>query len=225
MPYGFEMYTQDGNVLNVSSNYFNLSLVQTGLLSELLYMNNIGGGQLVRGMFNTGLKHPTVAVEISEGRYVTIYDVDTNLRMFDIWAAAGVDLTKVKYYVFSAGNTSNKTYGRQVFNDLGECVFDSNLKYMRILGRGAITVDKPTIAAMCQGRSGTFDRIYVGQASGKRQYWDKETFTTYARSGNAVVTQKVTIDYGYVLKSYAMPDGFISRRSLPAPLILNVTNF
>lgn len=229
MGYGHESYSQNGNTLNISKDYSNLSLYSTGLVTSLLLMiASIGGGKIYRCFFPKNLKNPLPAVQTASGSYVSIYDLDTvalSQGYFDIWVDASAS-TSLRYYLFSTGNVSNKNYGKRIYNPVtSECVFDSCLKYMRVIGVGTTTAYDATVAVASLGRSGSLSRTYIGQANGQSQYRDIETFNAYARSGNDIVRKTVTIDYGTVSKPYLLVDGFISQRGMPRPLILNVTNF
>lgn len=229
MGFGFELYSQNGNTLNISKDYFNLSVYKSGLVTSLTLMNsNIGGGKIYRCYFPKNIKNPLPAVQIADGSYATIYDLDVIALAdgyFDIWVDVSAS-SSLKYFLFSFGNVSNKNYGRRIYNpDTQECVFDSCLKYMRIVGVGETSTTVATVAVASLGRSGDYTRTYVGQASGQSEYKDKETFSAYARSGNNIVKKTVTIDYGSVFKSYLLIDGYVSQRGMPSPLMLNVTNF
>ena len=229
MPSGFELYSANGNTLNISNDYMNLSLFSSGLVSTLLPMlTNFAEGKTFRGSINVPITNPVVAIEVAEGKYVTVYDSNqtANSFTFDVWMETATDPSTLKYYVFSAGNISGRNYGKVVYHNVtGLCVFDAMLKYLRVIGAGTITTDKGKVAMLAQGRSGTYNRMYVGMASGQRRYDDSETFTVYARSGSNIISKNVTVSYGYVLKSYALPDGFISQRGMPMALMIDVTNY
>lgn len=229
MPSGFELYSANGNTLNISNDYMNLSLFSSGLVSTLLpSKTNFAGGKTFRGIIEVPITNPVVAIEVAEGKYVTVYDSNqtANYFTFDVWMETATDPSTLKYYVFSAGNISGRNYGKVVYHSVtGLCVFDATLKYLRVIGVGTITTNKGKVAMLAQGRSGMFNRVYAGQYSGKKRYNDSEKFIVYARSGSNIISKSVTVNYGYVLKSYALPDGFISQRGMPTALMIDVTNY
>ena len=168
MAYGFQVINTDG-VVQVDQDYKNYALY-----SKTVLTGSFGGSSI-----NTSDPLPVP----STGTYIIALQTNSTSYAARVYGStiASYSTTAsppvVTAYVFAAPSTSAEAHGLRVFNSAGEVVFDSGLKYMRVVYAGYI----PDISASGGGPPYT----YSGLASGSYAFVQAFSRQLYSYSGGA----------------------------------------
>ncbi|MBJ9984419.1 hypothetical protein IAE19_03055 [Acinetobacter sp. S40] len=150
MPYGFERYTANSGKLVISDNFLNVSLISKQSISNFSEVSDAATisrlfpalgdkGKIYQFTFTVGasLTNWLVAHSLSQNKIAVLEVIKSSATALNVkvYVTNDSNLSSSLIYVFASGATSGKNYGRQIFNALtGVCCFDSNLKYMRVIG-------------------------------------------------------------------------------------------
>lgn len=151
----------------VNSSMTNLTRYTIGELSDNEYLVGLGGSvnDIVK---KVGLTHPKGTSE----RYtaVDIYD--------------GGDASKITVYIFGVDTSkTSSTSGLQVFDSDGNCVFDSEKKYLRVID-GSISFGVSMGSATNTAKSYCFITCPARSLVGSKEWTDFQTFFT--KNGNSI---------------------------------------
>lgn len=148
MSAGFKVIT-DNNIVQVDENYSNLYLSRTIKLSSL--------GQVERTEYyvlDLESNERLVAIYVTNNALVVqepFYNQNISNRFY-FWLCNG-KASDVTLYVFGEKKQSNGNSGLQIFNERGECIFDSNFKPMTVSHFGtnynSVTFDSNRKYAIC----------------------------------------------------------------------------
>ena len=134
MTSGLIIYNENRQ-LQITDTFRNLVLTQTG--SVRIPARPYGNGTVWMGEYVGRVEVPTNASIIAIGLSTDPVAAEWNayLGYLDFYVGAFNKSCEVPYYVFSPVTTlTGGRAGLQVLNSQGECMFDSNRKYMRVVG-------------------------------------------------------------------------------------------
>lgn len=164
MSAGIEIRTPQGDLI-IDENYQNVVFDRKIKIDELpheIVSENLPNDNIMRKeyykiyykkyTFSPKSNDLVFAISANDSLLQHYFYSETGKRTIDLYMFQGVmhvtnwfdeaeyipapDLSEFYIYVFKKKTISSKNYGLQVFNENGECVFDSSQKYMKILQYG-----------------------------------------------------------------------------------------
>ena len=131
MPAGFQTFNETGNV-QIDANFKNMEFRSKGTFSIAPTNAPNGGGVTSTYTVRFTGQAPILAIVCSSYCYVGTY-IEGAETLFVIVNAENATITG-EYFIFDvADNTQSSNSGLQVFNELGQLVFDANKRYMKVL--------------------------------------------------------------------------------------------
>lgn len=215
MAVGFRVNTADG-YMQIDDNYSNCCLNRVVKLSDLPYDETYGFYTL----YLDDDEH-MVAVYAPNNEAVVeeiFYHYDDNVKRYEIPRG---NAENVLLYIFGEKRQSGNTSGLQVFNNNGECVFDSNYKYMTIAYFGT-NYDSKILAAGKKYAVCTFgynmNIVQNTSPAGVAYSWRMPTI-----QGNTLTVETIRTQNGHILTSWQPSQVWLSI-NLFSYFLVDVTN-
>ncbi|ELW84537.1 MULTISPECIES: hypothetical protein [Acinetobacter] len=256
MGYGFELRTESDNVLRISGDYFNLALANKIPLSSFTQQSTgvkNAWFSLINGLLfkydlalPLSLGNPCVALTGNSSDVFLLGTIRNGGTLSILIYAPNVSaLTGLNAYVFVSGLSSGKKYGRQVFNEQsGACVFDSNLKYMKMVAVGINAVNtgqtvtvpsNKTIATLSAQRdySWQYRGDWIGPPTGGQflQLWI-ERMSYFSRTNTTTFTNKLITNSRSQMsddisewEASSLRGEYVRQTTVATVLFLDVTNY
>lgn len=216
MAVGFQVITEDGFV-QIDEKYSNLSLSRVVKLSSLPY--------------DSILEYYSLTL-LNNEKLIAIYAPNNETVVEDLFHNASTDnhyfyipignASNVSLFVFGEKRQSQGNGGIQVFNEQGECVFDSNFKQMTVAHFGTnydtVTLDSSKKYAICPfGYNLTI--VENSQPQGVAYSW------FVPKNNNGVITvENIHTQSGHILDSW-LPQREWGHFNMFSYLVIDVTNY
>lgn len=216
MTAGFQVVTQEG-YLQVDENYSNLSLSKIVKLSSLPYNGNF--------------EYYSLALEDNE-KLIAIYTPNNEIVVEDLFYNSSANIhyfaipqgnaDDVSLFIFGEKNITTGFHGLQVFNEQGDCVFDSNFKQMTIAYFGTntntVTLDSSKKYAIC-----TFGYnmsvVENTQPAGVAYSW----FVPRIKNG-VITVENIHTQNGHILTQWR-PQTLWGQFNMFSYLVVDITNY
>jgi len=255
---GFEIRTESDNVLRVGDDFFNLALfTKIPLASFKSIDRNIYGNKWV---YRDGLilqyevtlpsaSHTIIVAVTANNKGIAFLNLKQSgaSAVITVYVPPNTNLSGLESYVFIDKLKSGKSYGKQVFNSIsGECMFDSNLKYMKVHSvipkNGSVSIGatnkKLAIAQSLMsyrlwfyGRWMPWPPETIWETAGILRQWQEDI--GYFAYENGVISHKSFISqwhesietdlYGEAVGKFT--GNYTKNWSPPMSLVLDVTNY
>lgn len=140
MAFGSQFTNQNSNII-IDGQFQNLSVVKSGSLTLS------GAGTTAEIDYNG--KSPVIAISVISEVLVTAESVYYGNGIYKYFfysnIASGQSASvSFDYYIFDVGGVSSERYGMRIYNDTGAIVFDSGMRYLRVMGFGDTPVNAPS---------------------------------------------------------------------------------